>query len=153
MFLGPLLSQAGLVLISELPNKSLSFTRDATLITLSTSLEKKIKLLSNRVVSHGVWNKRPDPPPLEPEPSLNFCFFHFQFWFHQIVYLFSDHLSAFRVILLSRVFLGACQGVHFPAMASISSRNLSTKDRSFFFSFTSAGKLKLELSKYQGKCK
>ena len=64
--------------------------------------------------------------------------FH-QFWFHQLVYLFSDHTSAFRVILLSRVFLGACQGVHFPAMASISSRNLSTKDRAFFFSFTTAG--------------
>lgn len=62
-----------------------------------------------------------------------------QFWFHQLVYLFSDHTSAFRVILLSRVFLGACQGVHFPAMASISSRNLSTKDRAFFFSFTTAG--------------
>ena len=38
--------------------------------------------------------------------------FVFKFWFHQIVYLFSDHTNAFRVILLSRVFLGACQGMH-----------------------------------------
>jgi hypothetical protein len=72
-----------------------------------------------------------------------------QFWFHQLVYLFSDHTSAFRVILLSRVFLGACQGVHFPAMASISSRNLSTKDRAFFFSFTTAGS---KIKKYRSEC-
>ena len=36
-------------------------------------------------------------------------------------------------------FLLSTQGVHFPALASISSRNLNNKDRTFFFSATSAG--------------
>jgi len=34
---------------------------------------------------------------------------------------------------------GAAQGVHFPALASISSKNLNSKDRGFFFSATTAG--------------
>eukprot|EP00094_Tigriopus_californicus_P008728 TCALIF_08413-PA protein Name:"Similar to Slc17a9 Solute carrier family 17 member 9 (Mus musculus)" AED:0.16 eAED:0.16 QI:124/0.71/0.5/1/1/1/8/0/461 len=61
------------------------------------------------------------------------------FWFHQIVYLVSDHEMALNLIVLSRVVLGAAQGVHFPALASISSTNLNVRDRSFFFSATTAG--------------
>ncbi len=61
------------------------------------------------------------------------------FWFHQIVYLFSDHDAALKVIVCSRVVLGAFQGVHFPAVVSITSRNLGMRDRSFFFSATTAG--------------
>jgi ACS family sodium-dependent inorganic phosphate cotransporter-like MFS transporter 9 len=43
------------------------------------------------------------------------------------------------MVVFARVIIGAAQGVHFPALASISSKNLNTKDRSFFFSATTAG--------------
>ncbi len=46
-----------------------------------------------------------------------FNYFFHQFWFPQLVYMFSEHDTAFSFILFARVFLGACQGVHFPAMA------------------------------------
>jgi ACS family sodium-dependent inorganic phosphate cotransporter-like MFS transporter 9 len=61
------------------------------------------------------------------------------FWFHQIVYLVQDHDLAMNLIVFSRVLLGAFQGIHFPAVASITSRNLGVRDRSFFFSATTAG--------------
>ena len=57
------------------------------------------------------------------------------FWFQTILSLDMTY------IVFARVLLGAAQGVHFPAIASISSRNLNTKDRSFFFSATTAGSL------------
>ena len=56
------------------------------------------------------------------------------FWFHAIVENFH-----FGLVILCRVLLGAFQGVHFPALASISSGNLCVKDRTFFFSATTAG--------------
>jgi len=55
------------------------------------------------------------------------------FWFQTILSMDMSY------VVFSRVLLGAAQGVHFPALASISSRNLNTKDRSFFFSATTAG--------------
>ena len=55
------------------------------------------------------------------------------FWFQKILAL---NLST---VVLARVLIGAAQGVHFPALASISSRNLNTKDRGFFFSACTAG--------------
>jgi len=61
------------------------------------------------------------------------------FWFHQIVRAISDHDNALRLIVFARVLLGAFQGTFFPALASISSRNLAARDRSFFFSSTTAG--------------
>ena len=57
------------------------------------------------------------------------------FWFQNIIYLASD----LSLVVFTRVVIGAAQGVHFPALASISSRNLNAKDRSFFFSATTAG--------------
>ena len=47
--------------------------------------------------------------------------------------------SDLRYVVLARAIFGGAQGVHFPALASISSRNLNNKDRTFFFSATSAG--------------
>jgi predicted MFS family arabinose efflux permease len=47
--------------------------------------------------------------------------------------------SDFKYVLFARAIFGGAQGVHFPALASISSRNLNSKDRTFFFSATSAG--------------
>ena len=47
--------------------------------------------------------------------------------------------SDLKYVVLARAIFGGAQGVHFPALASISSRNLNTKDRIFFFSATSAG--------------
>ena len=47
--------------------------------------------------------------------------------------------SDLRYVVLARAIFGGAQGVHFPALASISSRNLNSKDRTFFFSATSAG--------------
>ena len=61
------------------------------------------------------------------------------FWFQHIVFLSEHAESNFKLVVLSRVILGAAQGVHFPALASISSRNLNVKDRTFFFSATTAG--------------
>ena len=61
------------------------------------------------------------------------------FWFHQIVYFSQDHDSAIALIVFSRVMMGAFQGVHYPAVASITSRNLGARDRSVFFSATCAG--------------
>lgn len=58
------------------------------------------------------------------------------FWFQNIIAWSSPDL---RPVVFARVLLGAAQGVHFPALASISSRNLNSKDRSFFFSATTAG--------------
>lgn len=55
------------------------------------------------------------------------------FWFQTILSMDMSY------VVFARVLLGAAQGVHFPALASISSRNLNTKDRSFFFSATTAG--------------
>lgn len=55
------------------------------------------------------------------------------FWFQTILSM------DMAYVVFARVLLGAAQGVHFPALASISSRNLNTKDRSFFFSATTAG--------------
>ena len=57
------------------------------------------------------------------------------FWFHALMSL----EIGFAFIVLARVALGACQGVHFPAMASLSSQNLNVKDRGFFFSAVTAG--------------
>ena len=47
--------------------------------------------------------------------------------------------SDLKYVVLARAIFGGAQGVHFPALASISSRNLNNKDRTFFFSATSAG--------------
>lgn len=47
--------------------------------------------------------------------------------------------SDLRYVVLARAIFGGAQGVHFPALASISSRNLNNKERTFFFSATSAG--------------
>lgn len=58
------------------------------------------------------------------------------FWFQNIIALAGSDL---RIIVMARVIIGGAQGVHFPALASISSRNLNSKDRSFFFSATTAG--------------
>ena len=55
------------------------------------------------------------------------------FWFQTLLSM------DMAYVVFARVLLGAAQGVHFPALASISSRNLNTKDRSFFFSATTAG--------------
>ena len=58
------------------------------------------------------------------------------FWFQNIVTMAGPDL---RLVVFARVMIGAAQGVHFPALASISSKNLNTKDRGFFFSATTAG--------------
>lgn len=58
------------------------------------------------------------------------------FWFQSILRFSGTDLG---LVVFARVILGAAQGVHFPALASISSRNLNSKDRSFFFSATTAG--------------
>ena len=47
--------------------------------------------------------------------------------------------SDLKYVVLARAIFGGAQGVYFPALASISSRNLNNKDRTFFFSATSAG--------------
>ena len=47
--------------------------------------------------------------------------------------------SNLKYVVLTRIVFGAAQGVHFPALASISSKNLNSKDRGFFFSATTAG--------------
>ena len=61
------------------------------------------------------------------------------FWFHQLVYFFQEHDAALRFIVVIRVLIGGFQGIHFPSLASISSKNLNSRDRSFFFSATTAG--------------
>lgn len=58
------------------------------------------------------------------------------FWFQKIV---SFAGSDLQLVVFARVVIGAAQGVHFPAIASISSKNLNSKDRGFFFSATTAG--------------
>lgn len=58
------------------------------------------------------------------------------FWFQKIVFWAGPDLS---LVVMARVGLGAAQGVHFPALASISSKNLNSRDRGFFFSATTAG--------------
>ena len=86
------------------------------------------------------------------------------FWFQKIVHVTAPDL---KLVVFTRILIGAAQGVHFPALvssfpitttyliktnqsdtfllciylfqASISSKNLNTKDRSFFFSATTAG--------------
>ena len=58
------------------------------------------------------------------------------FWFQNIVIWAGSNL---KYVVFTRIVFGAAQGIHFPALASISSRNLNTKDRSFFFSAISAG--------------
>lgn len=46
---------------------------------------------------------------------------------------------AHGMLVLSRVLLGACQGVHFPAVTSLCSRNLPENERTFFFSTVGSG--------------
>ena len=58
------------------------------------------------------------------------------FWFQTIIQVTSPDL---KLVVFIRIIIGAAQGVHFPALASISSKNLNAKDRSFFFSATTAG--------------
>jgi len=58
------------------------------------------------------------------------------FWFQKVVTWAGSNL---RYVVLTRIMFGAAQGVHFPALASISSKNLNSKDRGFFFSATTAG--------------
>lgn len=57
------------------------------------------------------------------------------FWFQRII----ENDSGLKIVVFARVLIGAAQGVHFPALASISSKNLNAKDRSFFFSAITAG--------------
>ena len=58
------------------------------------------------------------------------------FWFQKVVTWAGSNL---RYVVFTRIMFGAAQGVHFPALASISSKNLNSKDRGFFFSATTAG--------------
>ena len=58
------------------------------------------------------------------------------FWFQKVVTWAGSNL---RSVVFARIMFGAAQGVHFPALASISSKNLNSKDRGFFFSATTAG--------------
>ena len=61
------------------------------------------------------------------------------FWFHQISYLLVDRDRAFALIIFFRVLMGSCQGVHFPSMASITSKNLPSRERALFFSSLTGG--------------
>ena len=58
------------------------------------------------------------------------------FWFQKVVTWAGSNI---RYVVFARIMFGAAQGVHFPALASISSKNLNSKDRGFFFSATTAG--------------
>lgn len=46
---------------------------------------------------------------------------------------------AHGVLVVSRVLLGACQGVHFPGLTSLCSHNLPESERTFFFSSVGSG--------------
>jgi len=66
------------------------------------------------------------------------------FWFHQIVYLSSgsndaDGNGGLALIVAFRVLMGACQGVHFPAAASLTSKRLPARERALFFSASTGG--------------
>jgi len=58
------------------------------------------------------------------------------FWFQHIITWAGSEL---KYVVFARVLFGAAQGFHFPSLASISSKNLNSKDRGFFFSATTAG--------------
>ncbi|CAG0888341.1 unnamed protein product, partial [Darwinula stevensoni] len=57
----------------------------------------------------------------------------------QIIWIFSDHSWSVNTLCLFRVLMGACQGVHFPALASISTRYLNEKQRAGFLATLMAG--------------
>jgi len=61
------------------------------------------------------------------------------FWFHRIALLSYNHYEALKIIIMARVALGACQGVHFPSLASMTSRRLNDRNRSSFFSAATSG--------------
>uniref|UniRef100_T1IKV8 Major facilitator superfamily (MFS) profile domain-containing protein n=1 Tax=Strigamia maritima TaxID=126957 RepID=T1IKV8_STRMM len=61
------------------------------------------------------------------------------FWTPQIVRTFDDHSVTLTFVILSRVLMGLCQGMHFPSVTSLSSQRLPDEDRTSFFSTVSAG--------------
>lgn len=63
------------------------------------------------------------------------------FWMPNIILL-STHLSAdigLALIIFIRIINGAMQGLHFPAMISLTSQNLCHSERSSFFSTLTIG--------------
>ena len=52
------------------------------------------------------------------------------FWFQKVVLWAGSDL---KYVVFARVIFGAAQGVHFPSLASISSKNLNSKDRGKVF--------------------
>ncbi|KAL9692720.1 hypothetical protein quinque_015710 [Culex quinquefasciatus] len=62
------------------------------------------------------------------------------FWMPNIITS-SSYLSSYSIpfIVAIRIFNGACQGVHFPSMISITSQNLCATERTSFFSILTSG--------------
>ncbi|XP_039257129.2 voltage-gated purine nucleotide uniporter SLC17A9-like [Styela clava] len=56
-----------------------------------------------------------------------------------IAYLYDDHTVTLLLLGLFRVILGLFQGMHYPSMTSLVSRNVCEKDRSFAMGVTSTG--------------
>lgn len=56
-----------------------------------------------------------------------------------LIQLSDDKPTAFYIIILARVMLGLCQGVHFPGSTSIVSRKVPEEGRSLTFSLVSTG--------------
>ncbi|KAK7100474.1 voltage-gated purine nucleotide uniporter SLC17A9-like isoform X1 [Littorina saxatilis] len=61
------------------------------------------------------------------------------FWTPQLAYLSTDKHTALYMVVLSRVFLGICQGFHYPGMTSIISRKVHEQERSLTYSLVAAG--------------
>lgn len=61
------------------------------------------------------------------------------FWTPQIIYTFQKHDVALTFLVFARILMGACQGVHFPSVTSLSSQRLLEQERTLFYSSVSSG--------------
>ncbi|KAK2141616.1 hypothetical protein LSH36_1068g00018 [Paralvinella palmiformis] len=61
------------------------------------------------------------------------------FWTPHLFHWFPGKSSVLTVAIISRVLIGAFQGVHFPSMSSILSRHVPEEQRAFSFAFSACG--------------